>query len=144
MTKYERHPAPEKLLRQITTETINILALGGLERAHEAALPEKGVPLIAKAWNLPQELLLENTDLIQKEKELLASGSSEAALPDDQLLDPYDGKMIVELIWGLFETATRLEDVEDRLTIHQLALMLADMLDFDDWIAKCGPESTDR
>lgn len=144
MTKYERHPAPEKLLRQITTEIINILALGGLERAHEAALPEKGVPLIAKAWNLPQELLLENTDLIQKEKELLASGSSEAALPDDQLLDPYDGKMIVELIWGLFETATRLEDVEDRLTIHQLALMLADMLDFDDWIAKCGPESTDR
>lgn len=107
-------------------------------------MPEKGVPLIAKAWNLPQELLLENTDLIQKEKELLASGSSEAALPDDQLLDPYDGKMIVELIWGLFETATRLEDVEDRLTIHQLALMLADMLDFDDWIAKCGPESTDR
>ena len=27
MTKYERHPAPEKLLLQITTEAVNLLAL---------------------------------------------------------------------------------------------------------------------
>ena len=27
MTRYERHPAPEKLLRQITTEAVNLLAL---------------------------------------------------------------------------------------------------------------------
>ena len=28
MTRYERHPAPEKLLLQITTEAVNLLALG--------------------------------------------------------------------------------------------------------------------
>ena len=28
MTKYERHPAPEKLLLQITTEAVNLLAWG--------------------------------------------------------------------------------------------------------------------
>ena len=27
MVKYERHPAPEKLLRQMTVETVNLLAL---------------------------------------------------------------------------------------------------------------------
>ena len=27
MTRYERHPASEKMLRQITTEAVNLLAL---------------------------------------------------------------------------------------------------------------------
>lgn len=144
MTKYERHPAPEKLLLQITTEAVNLLALGGPDNVKAAELPEKGVGLIAKAWNLPPEDLEASMALIQRQKELMRGGASEAALPDDRLLEPYDGKMIVELIWGLFETAARLEDVEDRFAIHQLALMLADMLDFDEWIRESGPESTDR
>ena len=144
MTKFERHPAPEKLLLQLTTEAVNLLALGGLENTKAAELPEVGVTLIAKAWGLPQGDLETSMILIQRQKELLAVGSSEAALPDDKLLEPYDVRMITELIWGLFETAIRLEDAEDRLTIHRLALMLADTLDFDEWLAKCGPESTDR
>ncbi|MBD5085649.1 MAG: hypothetical protein HDT33_11545 [Clostridiales bacterium] len=142
MTKYERHPAPEKLLLQITTETVNLLALDGPENTKAAELPEVGVGLIAKAWGLPQEDLEASMALIQRQKELI--GTSEAAMPDDKLLEPYDGGMIAELVWGLFETAVRLENAEDRKTIHQLALMLADILDFDDWIAKCGPESTDK
>ena len=144
MTKFERHPAPEKLLLQITTEAVNLLALGGPDNTKSARLPEEGVALIAKAWGLPQGDLEASMILIQRQKELLAVGSSEAALPDDKLLEPYDVRMITELIWGLFETAIRLEDAEDRLTIHRLALMLADTLDFDEWLAKCGPESTDR
>ena len=142
MTKYERHPAPEKLLLQITTEAVNLLALGGLEKAEDAALPVAAIPLIAKAWDLPQGDLEASMALIQRQKELI--GTSEAALPDDKLLEPYDVRMITELIWGLFETATRLDNAEDRLTIHRLALMLADTLDFDEWLAKCGPETTDK
>ena len=38
MVKYERHPAPEKLLRQMTVETVNLLALGGPDGAQDAAL----------------------------------------------------------------------------------------------------------
>ena len=144
MTKFERHPAPEKLLLQLTTEAVNLLALGGPDNTKSARLPEEGVALIAKAWGLPQGDLEASMILIQRQKELLAVGSSEAALPDDKLLEPYDVRMITELIWGLFETAIRLEDAEDRLTIHRLALMLADTLDFDEWLAKCGPETTDR
>ena len=82
--------------------------------------------------------------LIQRQKELMRGGANEAAMPDDRLLEPYDGGMMAELIWGLFETAVRLEDAKDRKTIHQLALMMADMLDFDDWIKKCGPEPTNK
>lgn len=137
MTKFERHPAPEKLLLQVTTEAVNLLALGGPENTKAAELPETGVTLIAKAWGLPQGDLEASMALIQRQKELI--GASEAVMPDDKLLEPYDGGMIAELIWGLFETAVRLEEAEDRLAIHRLTLMLADMLDFDDWIRTCGP-----
>ena len=137
MTKFERHPAPEKLLLQVTIEAVNLLALGGQENTKAAELPERGVALIVKAWGLPQGDLEASLALIQRQKELI--GTSKAAMPDDQLLEPYDGGMLAELVWGLFETAVRLEDAGDRAVIHRLALMLTDMLDFDDWIKTCGP-----
>lgn len=140
MTRYERHPAPEKMLRQITTEAVNLLALGTPDKPGDASLPEAGATLIAKAWGLPQDLLDNSLALIQRQKKLVGDGSGKAALPDDELLEPYDGGMIAELVWGLFETATRLEDPEDRRTMYRLALLLADILDFDEWIKGSGPE----
>ncbi len=95
--------------------------------------------LIAKAWGLPQQALEESSGIIQRQKQLLETGNGEAALPNDQLLEPYDGGMTAELLWGLFETAIRLEDTQDRAAIHQLALMMADALDFDEWIGASGP-----
>ena len=139
MTRYERHPAPEKLLRQITTEAVNLLALGGPDNIKAAALPEVGVALIVKAWGLPQEDLDASATLIQEQKKLV---SGEATLPDDRLLEPYDGGMIAELVWGLFETAVRLDGTDERKAIHRLALLMADALDFDEWIEESGPGGT--
>ena len=139
MTRYERHPAPEKLLLQITTEAVNLLALGTQDKPADVSLLETGAALTVKAWWLPQELLESSTALIQHQKELLATASGKAALPDDQLLECYDGPMTAELIWGLFETAVRLDDAQERAAIHQMALMLADALDFDEWLDRNGP-----
>ena len=139
MTRYERHPAPEKLLLQITTEAVNLLALGTQDKPADVSLLETGAALTVKAWGLPQELLESSTALIQHQKELLATASGKAALPDEQLLECYDGPMTAELIWGLFETAVRLDDAQERATIHQLALLLADALDFDEWLEQNGP-----
>ena len=144
MTKYERHPAPEKLLRQITAEAVNILGLGGEDRFHEAAPLEAGVGLIVKAWGLPQESWQASIDLIEKEKEFIRSGSSECVLPSSEVLESYDGPMIAELIWGLFATAVKLEDVQDRVVAHHLALWLAEALNFDEWIEKCGPDEEEN
>ena len=145
MTRYERHPAPEKLLLQITTEAVNLLALGTQDKPADVSLLETGAALTVKAWGLPQELLESSTALIQHQKELLATASGKAALPDDQLLECYDGPMTAELIWGLFETAVRLDDAQDRASIHRLALLLADVLDFDDWLERNGPvEAADK
>ena len=139
MTRYERHPAPEKLLLQITTEAVNLLALGTQDKPADVSLLEAGAALTVKAWGLPQELLESSTALIQHQKELLATASGKAALPDEQLLECYDGPMTAELIWGLFETAVRLDDAQERAAIHQMALLLADALDFDEWLDRNGP-----
>ena len=139
MTRYERHPAPEKLLLQITTEAVNLLALGTPDKPADVSLLETGAALTVKAWGLSQELADSSVALIRHQKELLATASGRAALPDEQLLECYDGPMTAELIWGLFETAVRLDDAQDRAAIHQMALLLADALDFDEWLEQNGP-----
>ena len=139
MTRYERHPAPEKLLLQITTEAVNLLALGTPDKPADVSLLETGAALTVKAWGLSQELADSSAALIRHQKELLATASGRAALPDEQLLECYDGPMTAELIWGLFETAVRLDDAQDRAAIHQMALLLADALDFDEWLDRNGP-----
>ena len=145
MTRYERHPAPEKLLLQITTEAVNLLALGTPDKPADVSLLETGAALTVKAWGLSQELADSSVALIRHQKELLATASGKAALPDDQLLECYDGPMTAELIWGLFETAVRLDDAQERAAIHQMALLLADALDFDEWLERNGPvEAADK
>ncbi len=145
MTRYERHPAPEKLLLQITTEAVNLLALGTPDKPADVSLLETGAALTVKAWGLSQELADSSVALIRHQKELLATASGRAALPDEQLLECYDGPMTAELIWGLFETAVRLDDAQDRAAIHQMALLLADALDFDEWLERNGPvEDADK
>ena len=144
MKQIEKHPAPEKLLQQITEEAINALALGGPDKIGDEAPMEAGVKLIAKAWEVPRESLQASLELIERERQLLRSGSSEDALPNSELLKPYDGKMIAELLWGLFETTARLEDAQDRAAMHKLALLMAESLNLDSWIAECGPSKICR
>ena len=138
MKEINKHPAPEKLLRQVTAETINGLELGG-EIDHPSIIKlETAVGLIAKAWKLPQETLQSSIDLIQRQKQNILSGSGEGVLPPDEDLESYDGPMIVELLWGLFETAVKLEDAQDRTVIHETAVLIADSLSLDEWIEECG------
>ena len=138
MKEINKHPAPEKLLRQVTAETINGLELGG-EIDHPSIIKlETAVGLIAKAWKLPQETLQNSIDLIQRQKQNILSGSGEGVLPPDEDLESYDGPMIVELLWGLFETAVKLEDAQDRTVIHETAVLIADSLSLDEWIEECG------
>ena len=138
MKEINKHPAPEKLLRQVTAETINGLELGG-EIDHPSIIKlETAVGLIAKAWKLPQETLQSSIDLIQRQKQNILSGSGEGVLPPEEDLESYDGPMIVELLWGLFETAIKLEDAQDRTVIHETAVLIADSLSLDEWIEACG------
>ena len=88
---------------------------------------EACVKLIDKAWVLPQESLQASLDLIETERRLLR----EDDLSNSELLGPYDGKVIAELLWGLFETTVKLEGAQDRKAIHKLALLVAESLTMD-------------
>lgn len=138
MKEINKHPAPEKLLRQVTAETINGLELGGQPDHPSIIKLETAVGLIAKAWKLPQETLQSSIDLIQRQKQNILNGSGGGVLPPEEDLESYDGPMIVELLWGLFETAIKLEDAQDRTVIHETAVLIADSLSLDEWIEECG------
>lgn len=137
MKNIERHPAPENILRQITAETINGLELGTQTNDPGIAKMEAALGLIAKAWGLPHEVLQKDLDLIQRQKQYILSGRTGEALPANE--SPYSGPMIVELLWGLFETAVKLENAQDRTAIYDLALAMADLLSLDDRIKASGP-----
>ena len=105
MKKIETHPSPEKLLRQVTEEAVNALALGGPDKIGDEAPMEAGVMLIAKAWGLPQESLQASLDLLAKERQLLplGVGAEPAAAPVGELIDRRkEPRLPAELLGVLF------------------------------------------
>ena len=87
-------------------------------------------------WRLPSALSQRRGNCPRKQN--ILSGSGEGVLPPDEDLESYDGPMIVELLWGLFETAVKLECAQDRTVIHETAILIADSLSLDEWIEECG------
>lgn len=116
------------------------MAWSWAERSTTQALLNWRLPsaLSQRRGKLPQETLQSSIDLIQRQKQNILSGSGEGVLPPEEDLESYDGPMIVELLWGLFETAVKLEDAQDRTVIHETAVLIADSLSLDEWIEACG------
>ena len=89
---------------------------------------------MGRAWDLPEEDIQAQLDGIAEERENIMFQISEDELPKDELLNSYDGAKIMELLWGLFNTAVQLGDNDDRNAILKLAKYMADYLDLDGWI----------
>ena len=85
MKKIETHPSPEKLLRQVTEEAVNALALGGPDKIGDEAPMEAGVMLIAKAWGLPQESLQAS---LQRNGSSFAAGAARTPCPTANCWSP--------------------------------------------------------
>ena len=81
MKQIEKHPAPEKLLQQITEEAINALALGGPDKIGDEAPMEAGVKLIAKAWGVPRESLQASLELKLIDPSFCAAGAARTLCP---------------------------------------------------------------
>lgn len=136
MSPSARNMALETLPEKITNEALSILALGGARGIRDIAPLEAALPLIAKAWSLPEELLKEKTDLLEQGKAQAASG--EAVLPERDFLVCCDGDMIVDLLWDLFETAVKLDTQEERKAIYDTAVLSAKALDLPEWLSLSG------
>ena len=134
MIMINKNPDPKAMLKQLGCDAINLLAMCNIDSAAEVKPLEAGIRLLGKAWDLPEEDVQAQLDSIAEERAKMMFQISEDALPEDELLNSYDGAKIMELLWGLFNTAVQLDDKDDQNAILKLAKYMADYLDFDGWI----------
>ena len=131
--------APEILLEKVTLEALSALALGPPDHIHDIAPLEASLPLVAKAWGLPEEILEGKTKRLEHGKKLAAE--NKGGVPGEPLLECYDGAMIADLLWALFKTAVRLEKKEDRQAICDAAVLLDEGLNLQSFLLKSGERS---
>lgn len=146
MEKIKLQTDPKALIDRLSEEAVAILAFGGAE---ETMPHEQAIYLVSKAWTLPDELVERAVERITKARASTAkdndSGKLELKMSGGPALDTPDGIGIAQFLRGLFETAVRLDDWADRTAILQVADLMADCLDFEEWlvdIPDCGEEST--
>lgn len=129
--QYTVHELPaESLLEEVTLTALSALALGPTSRICDV------IPLIAKVWGLPDEILAEKVDRMERAKRPADEGKD--MLPGEKLPKYYDGLTIVELLWGILKTAARLDAREERQQIYDTARLLEEALSLPDFLLKTG------
>ena len=134
MIMINKNPDPKVMLKQLGRDAINLLAMCSIDSAAEVKPLEAGIRLLGRAWDLPEEDIQAQLDGIAEERENVMFQIPGDELLEDELLNSYDGAKIMELLWGLFNTAAQLDDKDDRNAILKLEKYMADYLDLDGWI----------
>ena len=131
-----------ELQLNITKEAIAMLVIHG--HAVETDSYEKAVRLIGKAWSLPTEGTEQRLAMIEQEKETIsttpAPQPAHHVLPETELPMNATGTQTLDNIWGLFETATLLNNWTERKHLFSVATELAECQNLLDWIEKTEAE----
>ena len=127
MTIQKQNLIPSELIHRVEEETQCLMAMRreAVENGDLPDIPEEqdskiqlyrnGLTLIGKAWNLPDEAVAAQACL-----KYTAAGGGESEtwiLTEEQILN---------ILWGLFDTAVRLDSLEDRQTVYKLAQEIMD------------------
>lgn len=127
-----------KLQDQIARECVGLLSMTGV--ADSARQSESALRLIGKAWNSDAEATQRGLDLIQREKDALLQWATQDevthALPEEEMLHAATGEEIVEMLWGCFETAVRLDDAKERAAMLEMAQYLANCFNLEDQVTR--------
>lgn len=117
---------PGKLMKMIVEEAYCILEMQAEsgEQTEEISLYLAGLSIAGKAWELQEE-----AEAALKGLNAFAH-NPEAPAPKGDTWTPTD-EQILSLLWGLFDTAVRLEDREEREQIRQLAQQMTDFHGLD-------------
>lgn len=125
MKSYIYQPTdPRILMRRITEQAYDILASETDTPDEETAAYRTAITLIGREWNL--------TDEAEETLRILdaTTPDSEGSLPDEEL-SPSDNVRIQETLWGLFNTAARLEEYGEREQVLRLAVQMMEFYDLD-------------
>lgn len=105
---------------------------------------ERAINLIGEAWSLPAEDTLEELDLLRQERDaarkIEAGEAAERPLAETEVMNNATGMEILEMVWGLFETALRLDSYDKRGALFDMAQYLAMALNLEDNIIRARDE----
>lgn len=133
-----------KLQDQIAREAVALLSMQG--ELDSADLSVRAIRLIGQAWDSDPAATERNLDLIERERDVVRAWSDQEevthVLTEEEMLNCATGEDIVEIIWGCFETAIRLECPDDRVAIYNMANYLAECFCLEDQLTKVKTQRT--
>lgn len=126
------------LMDTLTINALDLLYSAGNPEDPEISKLESAIALIAEAWELPQEALINSQTLIAAEREATRCelrGEKAQANPQKSIPEHHEDCTVISILWGLFETVIHLDTEEKRNEILQCARFLADVMELQEWIA---------
>ena len=131
-----------ELQGNIAKEAIALLVIHG--PSVDVTPYQKVVMLIGSVWGLPAASPPQRLDLISQEENAAAETANPAetvhAMERKDLPINASGIETMDNIWGLFETAVKLDNLNDRREMYNLARELEECQNLLDWIAKNSEE----
>lgn len=131
-----------ELQGNIAKEAIALLVIHG--PSVDVTPYQKTVMLIGSVWGLPAASTQQRLDLISQEENAAAETANPAetvhAMERKDLPINASGIETMDNIWGLFETAVKLDNLNERREMYNLARELEECQNLLDWIAKNSEE----
>lgn len=131
-----------ELQGNIAKEAIALLVIHG--PSVDVTPYQKVVMLIGSVWGLPAASTQQRLDLISQEENAAAETANPAetvhAMERKDLPINASGIETMDNIWGLFETAVKLDNLNERREMYNLARELEECQNLLDWIAKNSEE----
>ena len=139
-TKTMTSVTADELISKMTIAAVEVYIIGGEADEGEVGAFKDAIPLIEKAWSLTDGQAAEAIALIEKQHEAVRAADKDSAdiesvLDAKLLLDTPSGYEILAVIWGLIETAVRLDQREEREKIADLINYLRDFWDLAEHIS---------
>ena len=122
----------KELQKRIGMDALTQLSLLGATTDTERH--ERSIRVVGKTWGIPEEETQAWLDVIEKERSHAESGSSEHVWTEGEVPLNLSGLETLIMIWDLFETAVRMENVSDRQEMLAFAKWMEESQNLLDWI----------
>ena len=118
----------------LALEALGLLARFGSE--FDVSLYEKIISLVGEAWQIPEDVTKLWLDIIAKQQDLPAEGSTNHGCPHTKQPSNETGAATLDKIWWLFETSVRLKQRDAREDVFRLAVELPKLQGLPAWVVE--------
>ena len=118
----------------LALESLGLLTQFGSEI--DVSLHEKVISLVGEAWQIPEDVTKLWLDIIAKQQDLPAEGSTNHGCPHTKQPSNETGAATLDKIWWLFETSVRLKQRDAREDVFRLAVELPKLQGLPAWVVE--------